>query len=382
MQIPSANLLLPLSTGTTREPLLQQLTPGQILQGTALSENINGRLSLQIGVARLIAQTQLSVRPGQQLTLQVVKTDSLPELRVLTLPSLPELKAAAMKSLLPRQQPLPQLFKALVQVISATAREPLPVQVRQQAETTLSQTLASNSPTFKAEIKQALANSGLLTEARLLQRESNPADIKLNLVRLYQTIRQLVPETLLPKLLMEAKNIVGAPPERNPAATQQPLADTTIRALIDLLKQVDGGIARIQTHQLSSLPQEDTTRQVWQFELPIRNGQELDLFHFRISRDGHSQQTQEETQWSLTLHMNLSGLGSMRVQLRLQGETISTVIWSEKNETNELVRSHLDQLKKGYERSGLEVKQLDAFIGAVDRQDDFPIELPLLHEKA
>ena len=87
MQIPSANLLLPLSTGTTREPLLQQLTPGQILQGTALSENINGRLSLQIGVARLIAQTQLSVRPGQQLTLQVVKTDSLPELRVLVITS-------------------------------------------------------------------------------------------------------------------------------------------------------------------------------------------------------------------------------------------------------------------------------------------------------
>jgi hypothetical protein len=381
MQIPSANLLLPLSSGTSREPLLQQLTPGQILQGTALSENIGGRLSLQIGVARLIAQTQLSVRPGQQLTLQVVKTDSLPELRVLTLPSLLELKAAAMKSLLPRQQPLPQLFKALAQVISATPREPLPSNVRQQAETTLSQTLSTNNPTFKAEIKQALANSGLLTEARLLQRVSNPADIKLNLVRLYQAIRQLVPEEQLPKLPMEARTLTSAPAERN-TATQQPLTDTTIRALIDLLKQVDGGIARIQTHQLSSLPQDDASRQVWQFELPIRNGQEMDLFHFRISQESRSQQAQEETQWSLTLHMNLSELGAMRVQLRLQGETISTVIWSEKNETNDLVRNHLDRLRSSYVRSGLEVKQLDAFLGTIDKQDEFPIELPLLHEKA
>lgn len=379
MQIPSANLLLPLSTGSSREPLLQQLTPGQILQGTALSENINGRLSLQIGVARLIAQTQLSVRPGQQLTLQVVKADNMPELRLLTLPSLSELKAAAMKALLPRQQPMPQLFKALAQLLNPSTQAPLPANLKQQAEMILRQTLTTSNPAFKSEISQALANSGLLTEARLLQRASNPADIKLNLVRLYQMIRQLVPEEQLPKLLAEAKATAGAPGERNVAG--QSLSDTTIRLLIDLLKQIDGGITRIQTHQLSSLPQEDATRQVWQFELPIRNGQEMDLFHLRISRDGRAQQVQEETQWSLTLHMNLSGLGSMRVQLRLQGETISTVIYSEKTETNDLVRGHLNRLRSGYERSGLEVKQLDAFLGTIGHQDDFPIELPLLYEK-
>ena len=379
MQIPSTNLLLPLSSGASREPLLQHLTPGQILQGTALSENINGRLSLQIGVARLIAQTQLSVRPGQQLTLQVVKTDNLPELRLLTLPSLAELKAAALKSLLPRQQPLPQLLKALTRIVSATTREPLPASVRQQAETTLRQTLSSSDPGFKAQLQKALVNSGLLTEAKLLQGKSNPADFKLNLTRLFRLIHQLVPEQQLPKILGEGKTTTGTAPKNNLA---NHLSDATLRMLVDYLKQIDGGIARIQTHQLSSLPQEDTTRQMWQFELPIRNGQEMDLFHFRINRDGHGQQEQGETHWRLTLHINLSGLGPMRIELRLQGEAISTVIWSEKKETNALVCHHLDQLRNGYERSGLDVKKLDAFLGRIEKQDTIPIERPLLHEKA
>ncbi|MEW8428773.1 MAG: flagellar hook-length control protein FliK, partial [gamma proteobacterium symbiont of Ctena orbiculata] len=122
MEIPGTKIVLPLPTAEAGKSLLQQLQPGQILQGTALSQNIDGKIRLQIGVTRLIAQTTLSVPAGQALTLQVEKTGKLPELRVLTLPGLEEIKSTALKQVLPRQQPLPRLFRLLTQVASDTSR--------------------------------------------------------------------------------------------------------------------------------------------------------------------------------------------------------------------------------------------------------------------
>lgn len=380
MQIPSTNLLLPPSANTLREPLLQNLKPGQILQGTALSGNVDGKLSLQIGVARLIAQTELSVRPGQALTLQVVRADKLPELRVLTLPSMLELKAAALKMLLPRQQPLPQAFAALTRIVQAQQPQTqIPTVVREQAAALLKQTPSADDPGLGGKLRNLLASSGLLTEAKLLrQATTEPADIKLNLMRLHETLRQLLPERLTQPLDPAAKHLL--PTMDRPAAAE--MTDNGIKLLIGLLKSLDGAVARIHTHQLSSLPQEDPGRQVWQFELPIRNGQDFDLFHFRIGREGAHQQEAEAQRWNLTLHMNLSTLGPMRVQIRLQGETISTIIWSAQNRTDNLVRQHLDRLRKGYEQAGLEVKRLESFVGAIEEDHALPTDVALLHEKA
>jgi hypothetical protein len=380
MQIPTTKLLLPPSTLSLREPLLQNLKPGQILQGTALSENVGGKLSLQIGVTRLIAQTQVSIRPGQALTLQVVKTDAMPELRVLTLPSLNELKAAALKTLLPRQQPLPQVFKALTQVMQTPVKADtsIPPAVRAEVSAILNQTPRVSDPQFRENIKAALSNSGLVTETKLLrQLTANPADMKLNLMRLYETVRQLLPEPLSQLLLSSGKPM---PQIQQPGTNT--VADNSVKLLIGLLKSLDGGIARIQTHQLNSLPQEDPLRQIWQFELPIRNGDEIDLFHFRIGRETNTKGDADEHPWSLTLQMNLSTLGPMRVQIRLTGESVSTIIWSERSSTDTLVKEHIDRLRMGYEKAGLEVTRLESFIGIIETDPEISSDLSLLHEKA
>lgn len=381
MQIPSTKLLLPPTSGATREPLLQNLKPGQILQGTALSGNIDGRLNLQIGVTRLIAQTQLSVRPGQALILQVVKSDGLPELRVITPPSLAQLKSAALKTLLPRQQSLSPLFKMLNQIATTERPDtPLPKEIRQQAEALLGRTPIFGSPEFKQRLQRALSDSGLLSESKLLLHRPDPGDLKLNLARLFRLLRPLIPESLLPRLAADIGNAPRLPPATAPPAGPP---DPGIKLLLELLKQIDGAIARIQTHQLHSLPREDGAQQVWQFELPIHNGQEFDLFHFRISREGGPRSDDEAAPWTLVLHMNLSTLGPMRVQLRLQGEALSTVIWSQQEATHALVYEHLEGLRKGYERSGLQVQRLEAFVGAAEVPEEIPEDTtPLLHEKA
>jgi flagellar hook-length control protein FliK len=172
-----------------------------------------------------------------------------------------------------------------------------------------------------------------------------------------------------------------SPPPGAPPVTAQEINPTT-KLLLDLFKHLDGAVARIQTNQLSSLPTEDTTRQVWQFELPIRQSNGLDLFHFRISREAVKKGGSVSFMWNLTLHMNLPSLGPMRVRLSLMGEKISTTIWSESTHTTSLVRQHLERLRAGLESTGLAVSKLDAFQGKAGIENEIPSEQTLLSEKA
>ncbi|MEW8327447.1 MAG: flagellar hook-length control protein FliK [Candidatus Thiodiazotropha sp.] len=389
MEIPGTKIVLPLPTAEAGKSLLQQLQPGQILQGTALSQNIDGKIRLQIGVTRLIAQTTLSVPAGQALTLQVEKTGKLPELRVLTLPGLEEIKSTALKQVLPRQQPLPRLFRLLTQVASDTSRpaQAPPPAVKQAVQSLLQRIIPLDHPGFKTQLLQALRLSGIETEAQLVRQQVEANDFKVNLLRLIGLIKPLIstaPKQLNQALAMQQQLSNLSP---SPAAAPQPAppreTNPTTRLLLELFKQLDGAIARIQTNQLSSLPAaDDSSRQVWQFELPIRQENSFDLFHFRIARDTTHKGSEIETSWSLTLHMSLAPLGPMRVRLSLADETISTTIWSERAETAKLVDRHLDELRAGLESAGLQVDKLEAFQGMAHIENELPSEQPLLNEKA
>ncbi|MES9825642.1 MAG: flagellar hook-length control protein FliK [Candidatus Thiodiazotropha endolucinida] len=385
MEISGSKIVLPLPTIEPGKSLLEQLQPGQILRGTALSENINGTIRLQIGVTRLIAQTTLRVPTGQALTLQVEKTGNLPELRVLTLPSLEQMKSAALKQVMPRQQPLPQLFKHLTQVTSDSTRaNQLPPAVKQAVHSILARVIPIEDPGFKTQLIQAMQLSGTQTEARLINQQINGKDLKLNLLRLIGLIKPLIsnPGSQINQALTFQQPLLNpaqSPPVAPPPAAQE--TNPTTRLLLDLFKHLDGAIARIQTNQLSSLPTEDTTRQVWQFELPIRQEGGFDLFHFRISRDAVRKGTETEFMWSLTLHMNLPSLGPMRVRLSLFGEKLSTTIWSEMPDTASLVNQHLGRLRTSLESTGLEVNKLEAFQGIAEIENELPSEQALLNEK-
>jgi hypothetical protein len=78
--------------------------------------------------------------------------------------------------------------------------------------------------------------------------------------------------------------------------------------------------------------------------------------------------------------MDLSPLGPMRVQLKLQGENVSTLIWSQRPATNSLVQSHLKALQTAYQQRGLQVQRLEAFVGVIEKRDEIPVDGSLLHE--
>ncbi|MES9862794.1 MAG: flagellar hook-length control protein FliK [Candidatus Thiodiazotropha sp. LLP2] len=407
-----AKILPPLPASVTAKSLLETIQPGQILRGTALSENINGAMRLQIGVTQLTAQTTLSVSPGQPLLLQVEKAGQLPELRVLMQPSQKELTAWALKNNLPRQQPLPQLFKALTEAVGRSptqlVQEPvtrnlnqaLPGPVKQAIEQILTRTLSVDNPSFKSEMGKALQLSGTQTELQLIRQFLPKNDLKLNLLRLIGLIKPYISQTAsstgsglsVPahtttntaskaSLQMPIQPLPLPPSPQAPISPQTAEADTTVKLLLDLFKHIDGAIARIQTNQLSSLPTDDSARQIWQFELPIRHGNGFDLFHVKIARDDQHGASGSQPGWQLTLHMDLSPLGPMRIRLHLIGEALSTTIWSENPDTSALVNQHLNRLRSGFESAGLEVNKLEAFQGSARNEFELPNDQSLLNEK-
>ncbi len=376
MRIPGSNIVLPLPNALPQENPIQNLKPGQILQATALSDTQNSQLKLQIGVTRLIAQTQVAIKSGQQLTLSVEKGGKFPELRLLTTLSREQLQANALKMLLPRQQPLAQLFDKIAAQLSNTSSNPAPGNVRQAIDGLVGRLLSTDQPQFQQQLRTALQNSGLFTEAHLLQGSGNPADLKLNLLRLFELIN-----TLLPGKGLNPQQSAAALTASDSSGTPLP-ADSPLRFLLDLLKQLDSGLARIQSNQLASLPQEDPTRQTWQFELPVRHNEQLDVFRIRLQKEPGKSGEKEDAVWSLTLRMNLEPLGPMRVQLRLQGEAISSVLWAEQAETTSLIKNNLEKLRSALEKAGLDVTKLEAYQGKSDSDEQLPRGLSLLDEKA
>jgi len=358
---------------TSGSQLLDNLKPGQVLQATALSENLGGKIRLQIGSTELTASTHLSARPGQSLLLEVAKTEPLPELKLLTPPGPEQVRTSAFKQLLPRQQPLSRLFDKLVDSNAPSVKQSIPAIIRQEIQALLNRLPSVEHPRFVLQFGEALLQSGILSEAHLIQGRLGNSDIKLELLKLLALVEPLIPRQQLPRGQtsgqMEASNVPGA-------------ATPGVDFLIALHKQLDAALARIQLNQLSSLPREDPIRQTWQFELPIRQGDQIDLFRITVKREQASSGAEEAVSWSLVLRMSFMRLGPMRIQLKLRGNAVSTLVWSENATTTELVMANRTTLQGALERVGLEVEKIAACTAKLEEESWIPGDTPLVSEKA
>lgn len=236
-------------------------------------------------------------------------------------------------------------------------------------------------------LAQALENSGLLLETKLLQGQTAalPQDLKANLLRL---IAQLVPQlpggtgtltglqnTMAQNLPALARQILGG---INPAgaARQQALTFPLPSRLLQnmegeadletLLKLAAAAVSRLQTHQLSSLAQTQVDANgnlltTWQLELPMRHQQEVIPLQIKLQREDSSKPDkpeQKETLWRVELAFDLSHLGPLQVRAQLLRGSLSSQLWAERAETTVLINSELSHLRERLQSAGLEVGEL------------------------
>ncbi|MEN8803537.1 MAG: flagellar hook-length control protein FliK [Thiogranum sp.] len=131
----------------------------------------------------------------------------------------------------------------------------------------------------------------------------------------------------------------------------------------DLLHQAEAALARIQLHQLAALPREGERGLLeWLLEVPIRRGEDIDLWSMRVFAEQQQQQPETRQQvpnWSVQLAFDLPGLGPMQAQVQLAGEQVSTRFWAEQQATLPLLREHMHELRQALSEAGLDVGQLE-----------------------
>ena len=131
----------------------------------------------------------------------------------------------------------------------------------------------------------------------------------------------------------------------------------------DLLQLTEAALARLQLHQLAALPREGERGLLeWLFELPLRRGDEIDLWSLRVwaeQRQQRQQKRQRPHHWSVQLAFDLPGLGPMQAQIQLTGEQVSTRFWAEQQDTLPLLRAHMHELRRAFSEAGLNVGELE-----------------------
>lgn len=295
-----------------------------------------------------------------------------------------------------RQGSLEGLFHALQ---GAGRGQSLSPELRQAVDKLLSALPDAHQLGSAKGVAHAIQQSGVFLEAQLLRgAEGLPQDLKANLLRL---IAQLLPAQngtaasvlgnlsgnalagasnlaqSLPAFVRNALGVLGQTGGRTPPAVSFPLPSRLAHQLEEdgdlesLLKLAAAAVARLQTHQLSSLSQNEvlpdgTLLNTWQMEIPLRQQQQLVPLQVRIQqeeRQASEREQQRDTLWRVELAFDLDPLGPLQVQATLAHGSIASQLWAERVSTASLIDRELGTLRQRLNDAGLTVGELSCSQG-------------------
>lgn len=162
-------------------------------------------------------------------------------------------------------------------------------------------------------------------------------------------------DSALPGTKVQAQSSAAATLE-NPPLDLDPMAE--------LLKQVEGALARTQLHQLATLAEQDHGRMLLAFELPVRHQDRTDVIQMHIEREARRGEGETEPPTTVTLGFDIEPLGPMYARVTLLKDIVSVMLWAERPETAQLFGSHLADLRERLERNGLKAEHLAAHVGS------------------
>jgi len=138
----------------------------------------------------------------------------------------------------------------------------------------------------------------------------------------------------------------------------------------ELQRFAEGALARVQLHQLSSLPQERIPLPEWLIELPLRRDGETDVWNLRIGRDAERERDNPDDvtpAWSVMLAFDLPGIGPMQSRVTLRGDRVTAQFFSQIPGVLPLVVEHLPLLQARLQHAGLSVEELTCHHGEIPK---------------
>ncbi|TPG73624.1 flagellar hook-length control protein FliK [Pseudomonas arsenicoxydans] len=248
-------------------------------------------------------------------------------------------------------------------------------------------------------LAQALANSGLFLEAKLLtgQNPTLTPDMKGDLLKLIAQLTPGLPANTNLNAIIAANTLVQAMPSfvrsalgmlgqvsAKPLPTSFPLPERLLQSqdgegdLEHLLRLAAAAVSRLQSHQLSSLEQTGLTDDgrlvsTWQLEIPMRNLQDIVPLQVKFQREEapekeqpHERRDEREPKqqlWRVDLAFDMEPLGPLQIQAQLIKGSLSSQLWAERPYTASLIESNLAGLRERLLASGLNVGDLDCHLG-------------------
>ncbi len=251
---------------------------------------------------------------------------------------------------------------------------PKDVQFAKQLQIILNHAVSDKSPLTPERLKLALHQSGLLLESNLAQGQPITVDIKSSLLKLLFFLKPLVMHAQATHLSTSSSVQAGSI-----AANSNIL----LRLMTELMAQSEGALARIQLNQMASLPQEESARQVWQFELPFNHSDKTEHVGIQIQRDEVSKEGEENTNWSVKLQFNIEPTGPITAHLILIGEEISSHFLATRSSSAETIEKMLPKLSAAFVAAGLKIGTVTAHHGDVNKAvTEYQPDFPILDERA
>lgn len=389
---------------------LDELPVGSLVQGKVLSSTPQGGTTAQpagyrvllsllggpLGGRVLDIDSSRPLRSGTLLSAQVQDSRAL-----LFLPLAGRLDRLELNNQLGLQQARQASPEGLVNTLQSLLKgnDDLPQPLRNAVEQLLAGLPDARQLSDPKGVAQALQQSGNFLEAHLLQGNAPPPnDFKANLLRL---VSQLLPNladsdgatgqagllasfangaaaNLARSLPAFVRNALGALNQNGSPRIQgadfplpnrllKPLEREENDDLETLLKLASAALARLQSHQLSSLVQSEALPDggqinTWQLEVPMRHGDGVLPLQVRIQqeeRQGEREQGQpRESLWRLDLSFDLDPLGPLQVQAMLAPLGLSSQLWAEREDTVRLIDRELGHLRERLQNAGFTVREL------------------------
>ncbi|WP_029935297.1 flagellar hook-length control protein FliK [Thiomicrospira pelophila] len=195
---PSSSLKLNASTPVALnllKPLIGQTVSVQVIKVSS------DHVSLNLGGQTLQAQTQLNLKPNDQLRVNVQEHQGQIRLQIQSNNNAVDLSKTHLRQLLPQQSPIQQTLNFLSQ---PQFLQQLPPIIQGQISAILDQLLKPNSHFNAKNIQQALINSGILLENKLSSKnnsfQSTQSDLKGQLIKLQQSLQPLAAQSKNPNI--------------------------------------------------------------------------------------------------------------------------------------------------------------------------------------
>lgn len=322
---------------------------GQLLQATVDSLSPDGAITLRLGTQLLEGRSNLPLRPGQTLTLQVTQTGTPVALRIVSDAAAgADSINRALRQVLPRQGEIRPLLDGLTGAVRAPGS--LPPAVAAFANRLLSSLPDIQTLVVPGELKQALHDSGLFLEAHLARDSAAPErDLKAMLLQLQGMLRN-----------------VAATPVRHdlPSSVSPTPDDADTQTATALQHRTDAALARVVMNQIDSLPRDASATAPLVVELPLRWNDQPAMLRLHIEPNDMARHEKNATPgWSVWLSLEPGDLGPVHCRLQLRGEQVSATFWAEREATADLFQENLGKLESGFQHDGLTPQLLRCHTG-------------------